>query len=134
MKKHLNILVAMIMAAALAVSLSSCSDDDNYYGSTGYYMCTRAWGGGLSSSEIDELIEMNNDALDQSVNYILKNYDRNQAISYFEAFVVEFRNELRNGIDGIDGTLTLVLELRTLSGTKIRSQMFHITSSGCKLV
>lgn len=135
MKKHLKNLVAIIMAVALAVGFTSCSNDDDYnYDSTGYYMTSRAWGGGLTTSERDELVETVNDALDAEVNTYLKYYNRTEAINYFEIFVVEYQQLLKNGIPGVSGTLTLVFELRSLGGGKVRSQSLHITSHSCKLV
>ena len=138
MKRHLKLLVAIVVAAVSAIGFTSCAVEDFIpdtdfipHTETGFYMDTTCSGGGLSTAELKEFRQSMDEELDLYVNDYLLECNKSEAIDYFDAFVKEYRVQMSGGIYGLEQDLKITFHLRTLSGSKIKSTTVRITDKSC---
>lgn len=132
MKRYLNLLIAIVVAAVSAISFTSCDVEDLIPDTeTGFYMDTTCSGGGLSTAELKERRQSMDEELDLYVNDLLLDCNKSEAIDYFDAFVKEYRVQMSGGIYGLEQDLKITFHLRTLSGSKIKSTTVRITNKSC---
>lgn len=132
MKRYLNLLIAIVVAAVSAISFTSCAVEDLIPDiEIGFYMDTTCSGGGLSTAELKELRESMDEELDLYVNDYLLDCNKSEAIDYFDTYVKDYRVQKSGGIYGLEQDLKITFYLRTLSGSKIKSTTVRITDKSC---
>lgn len=128
--KHLSNLKFMAMAlfvAMLSLSFTACSsdDDDEISGITDYYFTCTVKGGGLSSQELNTLQSEINAELS---SYYIEAAEYAEAIYLFDSIVEGVQETFQDGIPGINGTLTITLQLKTKDGRTAKSSSVKVTN------
>ncbi|MGN1376293.1 MAG: hypothetical protein ACI4V5_07040 [Prevotella sp.] len=133
MRKLVNFkyLVMAMFVAMLSMSFTSCSDDDDDDVPTiaDYYIECKMSGGGLSNQELTQMEAYLNSQLAGTTFDGLK---RDEAIYIFDKIIKDLKDKFSEGMDGIVGTLNMVLYLKTTDGVIVKTATIAVTKDGCK--
>ncbi len=118
----------VLLMMAMCISMVSCSDDDDDFGTQDYFIEVEVSGGGLTSQEIVSLESQLNAELS---NETWNDLEKDEAIYLFNLAIETMQNEFSGGVDWVDGTLKLTFYLKTSEGKTVKKSTLNITKNEC---
>lgn len=133
MRKLVNFkyLVMAMFVALLSMSFTSCSDDDDDDVPTiaDYYIECKMSGGGFSNQELTQMESYLNSQLTGTT---FDGLERDEAIYIFDKIIKDLKVQFSDGLEGVVGTLNMILYLKTTDGVIVKTATIAVTKDGCK--
>lgn len=135
--KTLKFFYLFMMVFSMSVALTSCGDDDeeefvNTY--QDYFVEVQCADGGLDAQQISRLNAELTADMAELVDEGLTGVTQEQAVKLFDAVVYVFADTFEDGFEGVKGTLSISLTLKTTKGTVVRKATLKVTKDDCTVV